>query len=110
MTKVVIRSGSCGFTTTVTAEKGPDKTVRITIESDCEHVRKMQEDIGSLGRMDALKGFADNPVYRSAAKRLKHAACPVPAGILKALEVEAGLNIPKDAEIVFVTDQKEKKA
>jgi hypothetical protein len=106
MARVVIKSGACGFTTTVTAEKGPDGTVRITIQSDCEQVRKMQEDIGSLGRMDAFKGFADNPVYRSAAKRLKHVACPVPSGILKALEVEAGLNLPKDAVICFEKDER----
>ena len=106
MAKVVIRSGACGFTTTVTAEKGPDKTVRITILSDCEQVRKMQEDIGTLERMDAFKGFAENPVYRSAAKRLKHVACPVPSGVLKALEVAAGLNLPKDAVICFEKDEK----
>lgn len=106
MTRVVIRSGSCGFTATVTAEKGADKHVRITIDSDCEMVRKMQEDIGSLERMDAFKGFQDSPVYRSAAKRLKHVACPVPSGILKALEVEAGMNLPRDATIVFEKEER----
>jgi hypothetical protein len=106
MTTVVIRSGSCGFTATVTAEKGQDKTVRITIESDCEMVRNMQQDIGTLERLDAFKGFADNPVYRSAAKRLKHVACPVPSGILKALEVAAGLNLPREAAIEFKKDQR----
>jgi hypothetical protein len=44
-------------------------------------------------------------VYQSAARRLKHAACPVPSGILKALEVEAGLNVTKDATIVFVKEK-----
>jgi len=107
MAKVVIRSGACGFVTTVTAEPGPDKSVKITIESDCEHVRKMQDDVRTLGRMDALKGFADSPVYRSAAKRLKHTACPVPSGILKALEVAAGLNLPREATIVFEQDDKD---
>lgn len=105
MATVVIRSGACGFTTMVTAEKGPDRSVRITIASDCEQVRKMQDDLRSLERMDAFKGFADNPVYRSAAKRLKHVACPVPSGILKALEVAAGLNLPKDAVIVFEKEE-----
>ena len=106
MTKVIIRSGSCGFISTVTAEKGADRKISIAIESDCEQVRKMLEDIGTMERMDAFKGFADNPVYRSAAKRLKHVACPVPAGILKALEVAAGLNLPKDATIEFEKDEK----
>ncbi len=28
-----------------------------------------------------------------------HAACPVPVGIIKAVEVEAGLALPEDAHI-----------
>jgi hypothetical protein len=36
---------------------------------------------------------------------LKHAACPVPSAILKAIEVEAGLNVAKDATIVFLTEK-----
>jgi len=34
-----------------------------------------------------------------AAKHCKHAACPVPSGIIKAIEVAAGLALPKDASI-----------
>jgi hypothetical protein len=29
-----------------------------------------------------------------------HPACPVPAGIIKAVEVEAGMALPKDAAIL----------
>lgn len=107
MSKVIIRSGACGFTATVTAVKGEDRRVRITIESDCEQVRNMQEDLAVLERMDAFKGFQDNPVYRSAARRLKHVACPVPSGILKVLEVATGLNLPREATIVFEKEEKE---
>jgi len=57
------------------------------------------------GPLAALTGFQNNPVYRSAAKNLKHVACPVPSGILKALEVEAGLNVLKDASITFVKEK-----
>ena len=106
MTKVLVKSGSCGFTVTVTAEKGTGRTVRISLETDCDMVQKMLEDIATLDRTAALAGFSYNPVYLSAAKHLKHPACPVPSGILKALEVEAGLNVPRDATVVF---EKEKK-
>jgi hypothetical protein len=34
-----------------------------------------------------------------AAKHCKHAACPVPSGIIKAVEVASGLALPKDASI-----------
>jgi len=36
---------------------------------------------------------------RLAAEHLVHPACPVPSGILKAIEVESGLALPKDASI-----------
>ena len=50
-------------------------------------------------------GILNNPVYLAAGRHLKHAACPVPAAVLKALEVEAGLNVKKDATIVFAKDE-----
>jgi hypothetical protein len=88
----------------VTAEPGADRKVRITLDTDCEMVRKMIDDVRELDRTAALTGFASNPVYRAAAKHLKHVACPVPSGILKAIEVEAGLNVPRDATIIFASD------
>jgi hypothetical protein len=40
-------------------------------------------------------------VFREAAKTLLHPACPVPVGIIKAIEMEAGLALPRDVEIRF---------
>ena len=65
----------------------------IAVESGCAMVQKMAAEITRLGRRDALIGILNNPVYLAAGRHLKHAACPVPAAVLKALEVEAGLNV-----------------
>ena len=102
MTTVVVQSGACGYTVTVTAERSGRGAIAVTLGTDCEMVKKMQEDVATLDRMATLADILNNPVYRSAGKHLKHAACPVPAGILKAVEVEAGLNVSKDARITFV--------
>ena len=104
MTKVVVDSGACGFTAVIRAGKGPERTVEITVESGCEMVQRMAAEITRLGRRDALGGILQNPVYLAAGRHLKHAACPVPAAVLKALEVEAGLNVKKDATITFEKD------
>jgi hypothetical protein len=101
MTRVIVNSGACGFTVTITAEKGKDKKIALSLDTACEMVQKMLADIASVDQRVTLIGFRDNPVYLSAAKHLKHVACPVPSGILKALEAEAGLNVQKDAAIVF---------
>lgn len=106
MTKSVVTSGVCGFSVTITAETGNDKKIRISLETECEMVQKMLKDISSLDMMAAFTGFLNNPVYRSAAMHLKHVACPVPSGILKTLEVEAGLCLPRDVSIVFLESTK----
>jgi hypothetical protein len=102
MTTVVVNSGACGFTVTIQADKGKDKKVLISLDTACEMVQKMLADIATVDHRVTLIGFRDNPVYQSAAKHLKHVACPVPSAILKAIETEAGMNVPMDARIEFV--------
>ncbi len=102
MTTVIVNSGACGFSVTIRVEKRKDGKMTLSLETKCEMVLKLLDDIAILDRFAPLTGFQNNPVYKSAAKRLKHAACPVPSGILKAAEVEAGLNVAKDAMIIFV--------
>jgi hypothetical protein len=101
MTTVTVSSGACGFTVRISVEKNQDKKMVLDLDTDCMMVKKMLEDIAILDPFVPLRGFLNNPVYTSAAKHLKHVACPVPSAILKALEVEAGLNVPKDATITF---------
>ena len=105
MTRVIVNSGACGFTVTITAEKGKHRKVLIALETPCEMVQKMLADIATVDQRVTLTGFRDNPVYLSAAKHLRHVACPVPSAILKAIEVEAGLNVPKDVRIEFIREK-----
>src|SRR5512143_2995488 len=102
MTTVVVNSGACGFTITRKAKKGKEKMIAISMDTDCEMVQKMLADIATVDHRVTLIGFRDNPIYLSAAKHLKHVACPVPSAILKAIETETGMNVPKDARIEFV--------
>lgn len=105
MAKVSVFAGICGFTTEIIAEKAGKREIDIKITSECEMVRAMAEDILSLNMMMALTGFEDNPVYRAAGRHLRHVACPVPCGVLKALEVEAGLCLPRDVSIKFIKEE-----
>ena len=105
MTRVIVNSGACGFTVTITAEKGTGKEIAVYLDTACEMVQKMLADIATVDHRVTLIGFRDNPVYQSAAKHLKHVACPAPSAILKAIETEAGMNVPKDARIEFVREK-----
>ncbi len=104
MTTVIVDSGICGFSVTITAEKEKDKKIRISLYTECEMVKKMLEEISLVDVKAVFERYQNNPVYKSAAMHLKHVACPVPSGILKAIEVEAGLCIPQNASIVFLKE------
>ncbi len=104
MTRVVVNPGACGMESTIEIEKKNSNTYTVKVGSECEMVVKLGREISELTMMDVFKRVLDNPVYTRAATCLKHVACPVPAAILKALEVEAGLNVPKDVTIRFVKE------
>ncbi len=105
MTRVNIDPGICGLKSVVVVKKKDKQTFTVQIQSDCEMVEKLGEKISELDMMDVFKRILDNPVYVEGSKCLRHTSCPVPSAILKALEIEAGLALPKDVKIEFVTDE-----
>ncbi len=102
MTTVIVNPGACGFEVTITAEKQPDGRIAVSLDTKCEMVKMMLEDVAVLDKKVVFAKFHNNPVYLSASKHLKHAACSVPSAILKTVEVEAGFNVPKAVSIAFV--------
>lgn len=99
MASAEIDSGICGFHTTVkTTSEG--RTVRLEFETDCEYVQRLAEVLTEVDPFREISYRGEGPVtLKLAAEHLVHPACPVPSGILKAIEVEAGLALPKDASI-----------
>ena len=70
------------------------------IESECKAIQRLAAE---LTQVDPLREFilkGEGPLtLQLAAKYCNHAACPVPAGIIKAIEVEAGLALPAEVTI-----------
>ncbi len=104
MTKVKINPGVCGLVTAVEATSPDGFTVELNVRSGCDSVNGMFKALGTS--FDAfelcLKKPGDNPFYTYAAENFPgHAACPTIAGILKAIEVECKLALPKDVSITF---------
>lgn len=108
MTKLTVKAGSCGFATAVAAEKGEKRTVRVSLESDCENIQALNQALEALGPLKLAQimgtGEAKNPVIREVNKIIPHSACPLLTGILKACEVELGLNIPSDVTLEFIKE------
>lgn len=99
MAKAEIFAGACGFTTTVTAIKEGSKC-NLIIESQCKAIQKLAEELKQVDPFREISFKQSTPASLEAgAKYCIHAACPVPVGIIKAVEVEAKLNLPVDATI-----------
>jgi glycine cleavage system regulatory protein len=100
MARAVIDAGVCGHITEVETEVGEKFIVKIKISSSCEGIRRLAAE---LSEVDALQeiSFRKTPpeILAKGAQFCSHASCPVPAGIIKAVEVAAGLALPKDVSI-----------
>ena len=101
MTTVVVDAGVCGFSTKVEIYRLSARTVSVVLTSDCEMVSQVAEQIRELDWQDTLRESKDSLVYKSALQCIKHTSCPVPLGIIKAIEVEVGVALPKDVAIHF---------
>ncbi|MCO6453554.1 MAG: hypothetical protein J5I90_22420 [Caldilineales bacterium] len=99
MAKVEIDPGICGLPTTVRAQMDQETyRCHLQIESECAAIRKMAID---LQEVDPFQEIAlrrgDGPLTLLKGKEYcSHSACPVPVGIIKAVEVAAGLALPSD--------------
>jgi hypothetical protein len=100
MTKAEIIAGACGYTTLVNATQNGNRSVHLNIESKCSAIQKMAAELSEVDPMQHLSSRRHvPPVLQAGLEFCTHAACPVPVGIIKALEVEAGLNLPVDVSI-----------
>lgn len=100
MSTAIVNPGVCGMETKITVNQKDRRTIDVSIDSKCSHVKKMEEELkGINGANECFMKFSASKVYSLADKYCKHLACPVPAGIVKAIEVECGLALPRDVEI-----------
>ena len=100
MASAEIDSGICGFCTTVRASGDGGQIVKLEFESTCEYVQKLAEHLTEVDAYREISYRGEGPqTFQLASQHLVHPACPVPSGIIKAVEVEAELAAPKDASI-----------
>lgn len=103
-TKLVVDAGICGNTTTIDVVSLPGHKVTVTVTSDCEVVSKMGEGLKELDWLGLWKQQGDGySAYKAASRSTRHFLCPIPVAVLKAIEVEAGLALPKDVTFSFKT-------
>lgn len=101
MTEAEIFSGICGFNTTVKTRMNGSRCM-VSIESDCEAIRSLARELTEVQPFQEITFRGSGPLTLTlGAKYCHHPACPVPVGVIKAIEVEAGLALPADATITL---------
>jgi hypothetical protein len=99
MAKAEIFAGICGFNTTVQTTMN-ERTCHLSIQSECKAIQRLAENLTEVDPFKEISFRRQLPqTYEAAHQYCSHAACPVPSGIIKAIEVEAGLALPKDVSI-----------
>ena len=79
-----------------------DDILKCHIESACKHVQEMAAKLDDMTMVDVIKmPFSENKVYQVAGRTLKHSTCVLPAAVLKAAEVAAGLGLKRDVHLTF---------
>ena len=106
MAKVEINSGACGFNAIVEARMNGTKCA-ISIDSECEAIRALAGELTEVDPFQEITFNGPGPqTLQAGVEHCYHPACPVPVGIIKVVEVAAGLNLPVDSSIKFVDDSK----
>lgn len=105
---VNVMSGICGMITEIRAtSEDRSGLVNLEINTRCESIQKLAGELKVVSPREELSFGENGPkTLRMAAKHCKHTACPVPSGIIKAIEVASGRALPKDAGIK-VTQEKD---
>lgn len=101
-TEVMIDGGVCKFRTHVSATSDMMGNITLSIETSCPNMPKMIARLGDINAYEEIAGgYLKSKVFAAAAE-LPHVTCPVPTGILKAIEVAGGLGLKRDPSIHFL--------
>jgi hypothetical protein len=99
MAKAEIHSGICGHITTVEAAMD-GKVCKLSITSDCQAILNLAAELTEVNPLMEISCRRAMPqTLQMGIKHCYHAACPVPVGIIKAIEVASKLALPKDVLI-----------
>ena len=104
-----IDAGICGFHTTVRASSEDDQFVTFDVKTDCEKISQLAERLKTLNPLDAFEEI--NPASSSRLLETVRATlpgccagCAVPVGLFKAMQVAAGLALPKEVRIAITQE------
>jgi len=104
MTKVKADPGPCGFKAVITAQMNDDEMAEVKVACGCKEVQGMMQAVGN--ELDpyevCLVKPGNGPLFEYASQNFPvHGGCPILSGIIKCIEVEAGLALKHNVTIEF---------
>jgi hypothetical protein len=105
-----VQAGICGFRTCVVTSAERSRLVSFAVQSDCETVSALAAALTEHGQFDTFDEIdprTDGSLMAIVHEHLKGccAGCAVPVGLFKAMQVAAGLALPKDVVIGLSLDR-----
>lgn len=109
--KVVVDAGICGFPTVVRAGSEDNQMVLFSATSGCDKIKAVIKELDAIGALDAFEEI--NPASENAKLlalfrgTLKGccSGCVVPVAFFKAMQVAAGLALPKDVTLAVSAEE-----
>ena len=106
---VVVDGGICGFQTRIHADSDDTQNVTFKIASACEKAGAFGKALMVQGPVDGyaeIGAGSDGVVLTTARESFKGccAACAVPVGAFKAMQVAAGVALPKDVTLKIMAE------
>ena len=107
---VEIDAGICGFKTTAAVASPDGQNVSFDVQSDCEKIRALGEQLKGKGVIDAYQEIspaAESVLMGTVRSVLTGccAGCAVPVGLFKAMQVAASVALPRDISIRLSKDE-----
>lgn len=100
MVEVKVNPGVCGLKSIIKINSEDMKNAFIEVTTDCPNIKPLEQELKEVDAYEeCFAKLGESKVYELAKRHCKHAACPVPAAIIKGIEVACGLALPKDVEI-----------
>lgn len=98
---VEVDAGICGFKTSARVTSENDQHAAFDVESDCEKIAALGAALREKGLIDAYQEIspASESVLMQTVRSVLTgccAGCAVPSGLFKAMQVAAGIALPKD--------------
>ncbi len=97
MAKVTVDAGICNFVSVIEAVKNDDDMIDVSLKTGCPNFQQLTK---AKIEMDPLlvcfEKIGTGEVFELFKDSCPHNACPLPTAMIKAIEVEEGLALPKD--------------